>query len=215
MSDAATPRVVALSALPAVTLAPGPTPAPVTKAAWRSWARNARRALPAPLRKRHADTLATAVADLATSLGARTVGLYHPLGAEVDTRPLANALLVAGLQLAYPRLQRDNVTLDFVACAGPSALQQRPRSRLMEPAGPPLAPEALDLVVAPALAVDAALARLGQGGGSYDRFAPLLRADAVVVAAVASACCVAWGPAAGHDVRAHAVCTERGLAAPC
>ena len=57
------------------------------------------------------------------------------------------------------------------------------RFGLLEPAGPRLGPDAVstaELVLAPALAVDRAGRRLGQGGGSYDR--ALIRARAPVVA---------------------------------
>ena len=59
------------------------------------------------------------------------------------------------------------------------------RLGLLEPAGPSLGLDAVreaELVLAPALAVDAAGRRLGQGGGSYDR--ALERAGAPVVAVV-------------------------------
>ena len=59
------------------------------------------------------------------------------------------------------------------------------RLRMLEPAGPPLGRDAIaaaDLVLVPALAVDVAGRRLGQGGGSYDRALP--RATAPVVAVV-------------------------------
>ena len=185
------------------------SPAPLGKPGWRALARQLRRA--STTRHQHGATLAEAIADLAGASNVQLVGLYHPIGAEVDTRPLANALLAAGISLAYPRLRADNVGLDFVACAGPSALVARPRSRLMEPAGPVLDPAEIDLLITPALAVNAALVRLGQGGGSYDRYLPTLRQDAVVVAAVAAACCLPWGPIYPHDRAVHLVCTEAGL----
>lgn len=197
---------------PSLVLTPPPAPLPVGKTAWRALARRLRRA--SKLRTQHAARLAEAVNALAEARGAQLVALYHPIGAEADTRSLANALLAAGLDVAYPRLQADGVTMDFVACAGPASLRPRPRSRLMEPVGPALAPEALDLVVTPALAVNAALVRLGQGGGSYDRYLPQLRADAVAVAAVLQACCLPWGPAGRRDVAVDLVCTERGLFGP-
>ncbi len=194
---------------PALTLAHVAAPAPMDKPGWRALARRLRRA--STTRHQHGAVLAEALAAFAVASDAQLVGLYHPIGAEVDTRPLANALLAAGISVAYPRLRADDVSLDFVACAGPSALVTRPRSRLMEPAGPALDSARIDLLVTPALAVNAALVRLGQGGGSYDRYLPTLRDDAVVVAAVAAACCLPWGPVHRHDRAVQLVCTEAGL----
>lgn len=198
--------------VPPLSLELMPSPAPIGKQAWRALSRRIRRQ--SATRKQHADALAHAVSAFVAGLEAHVVGLYHPIGAEVDTRPLANALLVAGVTLAYPRLRADGVTMDFVACAGPSALMQRPRSRLMEPAGVALMPTQLDVVVTPGLAVNAQLARLGQGGGSYDRYLPDLRDEAVVIAAVAQACCLPWGPVDRYDRPAQFVCTESGLFGP-
>jgi 5-formyltetrahydrofolate cyclo-ligase len=59
--------------------------------------------------------------------------------------------------------------------------------RLAEPAGRRLGPDAIaraDVLVVPALAVDRAGRRLGQGGGSFDRALARARPDALVVALV-------------------------------
>ena len=196
--------------LPVVALQPV-AEALADKAEWRAWARRTRRAMNATARAHHAAQVAESVAALAERLNARRVALYAPLGAEVDTRPLANRLIAEGRALAYPRLREDGVVMDFVACEGPAYLRQRPRSRLLEPVGAPLDPAELDLVVAPALAVDAALVRLGQGGGSYDRYLPLLRPEAVTVALVSAQLCAPWGPKGTHDRAVDLVCTEDGL----
>lgn len=74
--------------------------------------------------------------------------------------------------------------LEWAAFTSEQALRAA-RLGLLEPAGPSLGLEAVRdaaLVLAPALAVDAAGRRLGQGGGSYDR--ALERAGAPVVAIV-------------------------------
>lgn len=204
-------RETALASLAPVALVAAPA---VGKAACRAAAQAVARALPAPIRGRHADSLAQVVATLCDQLGASTVGLYAPIGAEIDTRPLANRLLVDGVALAYPRLGQEPGAMDFAASAGPSALRSRPRSRILEPEGAVVAAEALDVVVVPALAVDGSLRRLGRGGGYYDRYLPRCRPDAVVVLVAPAGAVFAWTPVEAHDVGGHVVVTERGAFGP-
>ena len=187
-----------------------PTSVPTTKTAWRAWADQVSRAMPVATRHVHAARLAALVTTLAQS-GAALVGLYSPLGAEADTRDLAHALLVEGMALAYPRVAPDGASMDFVRTPGPSALVPRPRSRLLEPEGPAVDAQLLDVVLVPALAIHPAGPRIGRGGGHFDRFLPKLRADAVAIGVCANAQVVAWSPVEPHDWPLHAVATETGL----
>ncbi len=191
----------------AASVAPG-------KAAARAAGEAAARGLQAPLRARFAAGLADALASLAARLDARTIGLYAPIGAEVDTRQLANRLLADGRSLAYPRLSPEPGLMEFAASAGPTALRARPRSRILEPEGSQLDADALDLLVVPALAADGGLRRVGRAGGYYDRYLLRVRADCVVVLVLPSAAVVPWSPVEPHDAAGDAVCTERGLFGP-
>jgi len=166
------------------------------------------------VRLAHAATLARDIAAVAEAIGARLVGLYAPIGAEPDTRPLANALLARGFALAYPRLTPDGATMEFAPCQGPAALVQRPRSRLLEPAGPACDAGELDLLVVPSLALAPDLTRLGRGGGHYDRYLPQLAPQAVTIAACAAACAWDWQPREPHDRKLAAACSEAGLFGP-
>ncbi len=197
--------------LPRLVAAPLPAQVPADKPGWRAAADGALRSRTPQQRKAHAAALARHVVALAQTSGCRLVAVYAPIGAEPDTRDLANALLVAGIALAYPRLVPDGSALQLVPCAGPSALQPRPRSRLLEPGGPACDPAEVDLVVVPTVALTADGVRLGRGGGHYDRYLPQLRADAVRVAAVAAACVWPWSPQQDHDARLGLACTENGL----
>ena len=202
-----------LNALPRVAGQALPESQPLDKRAWRAWADNLQRTRTTQARKQHAQVLVTEITRLVARAGAQVVGLYSPLGAEVETRDLANALLVQGVQLAYPRVRPTGEAMDFALADGPAALQPRPRSRLMEPVGAPIAPERLDLLVIPAQAVRPDGVRLGRGGGYFDRFLPLLRAEAVTIAVCPAACVLAWQPVEPHDQALMLVCTENGLAA--
>lgn len=194
-------------------VAPDPTPA--GKAGWRALAEARGRARASQLRTRHAEVLARIGVELADAAGAgAVVALYAPIGTEVDTRPLANALLVAGHALAYPRLGNEPGAMEMAAADGPAALRARPRSRLLEPQGAVVPPEAIGVVFVPALAVDGSLRRLGRAGGYYDRWLARLPAQTRVVMVTPASCVLPWGPAEPHDQAGHCVVTEAGCFAP-
>ena len=101
---------------------------------------------------------------------AGTVAAYYSAGAEPDTRGLVFALWKRGTYVLLPLLRPDG-DLDWASYEGPDSMVPGPRG-LLEPSEPPRGPQAVaraDVVLAPALAVDAAGNRLGRGGGSYDR----------------------------------------------
>lgn len=197
-----------------IALSPQPEPLPPDKAAWRACAGQILRNRNPQVRKAHADMLQRVVLQLAEARGARLVGLYSPLGAETETRDVANALLVQGIALAYPRVLPDGSRMDFARTTGPAALVPRPRSRVLEPAGAVVDAAELDLLVVPCLAVNPQLVRLGRGGGYFDRYLPMLPASTWTVAVVDSGCVWPWAPVEAHDRGLQWACTERGLCGP-
>lgn len=107
-----------------------------------------------------------------------TVAVYVSLPGEPGTGPLRERLRGLGHRVLLPVL-RDDLDLDWVLDGG------RPEADPLRPAGPRLGPDAVtgcDVVLLPALAVDASGTRLGQGGGSYDR--SLSRLDVALAAGV-------------------------------
>jgi 5-formyltetrahydrofolate cyclo-ligase len=159
---------------------------------------------------------AQAVADLLLAAPevrrAATVAAYVSVGREPGTGVLLDALVAAGKRVILPLLQPDN-DLDWAVYAGADDLVSAGRG-LLEPAGPPLGPDAIataDAVIVPGLAVDRTGLRLGRGGGSYDRalgrvpvgtFTCVVLNDAELLDAV---------PAAAHDRRVTAAVTELRL----
>jgi 5-formyltetrahydrofolate cyclo-ligase len=119
----------------------------------------------------------------AGAIAAQTVAAFVGTRTEPPTLPLLAALHDRGARVLLPVL-REDMDLEWAAFA--SAADLRPaRLGLLEPAGPSLGLDAVrdaGLVLAPALGVDHAGRRIGQGGGSYDR--ALERATAPVVAIV-------------------------------
>jgi 5-formyltetrahydrofolate cyclo-ligase len=101
---------------------------------------------------------------------AATVALYVSSGTEPPTGRLRAELRSRGVNVLLPVLRVDG-DLDWAPDQGDAALVAG-RYGINEPAGPWLGRNSLaaaDVVIVPALAVGADGARLGRGGGSYDR----------------------------------------------
>src|ERR1700677_274322 len=102
--------------------------------------------------------------------GAGTIAAYYSIGAEPDTRRLIFALWKRGSYVVLPVLLPDG-DLDWASYEGPDSLVPGPHG-LLQPVEPVRGPGTVaraDVVLVPALAVDAAGYRLGRGGGSYER----------------------------------------------
>jgi 5-formyltetrahydrofolate cyclo-ligase len=101
---------------------------------------------------------------------AGTIAAYYSTGAEPDTRTLIFALWKRGSYVVLPILLPDG-DLDWASYEGPDSLAAGPHGLLQptEPARGPGTVARADVVLVPALAVDARGYRLGRGGGSYDR----------------------------------------------
>ena len=101
---------------------------------------------------------------------AGTIAAYYSIGTEPDTHRLIFALWKRGSYVVLPVLLPDG-DLDWASYEGPDSLAPGPRG-LLEPTEPVRGPATVaraDVVLVPALAVDARGYRLGRGGGSYDR----------------------------------------------
>jgi 5-formyltetrahydrofolate cyclo-ligase len=100
---------------------------------------------------------------------AATVAAYVSIGVEPGTGPLLESLTALGKRVILPVVLPD-LDLDWGTWRGASGLAPA-RFGLLEPTDR-LGVDAVataDVVLVPGLAVSASGARLGQGGGSYDR----------------------------------------------
>lgn len=113
---------------------------------------------------------------------AQSVGLYVPMGRELDVLPLLEKLLEKGHVCALPVIQKDSRELKFARWQEDEPLEEGPykvmqpqitdKTEWVEP----------DIVVVPLLAFDRRGYRLGYGGGYYDATLAALRAKKDILA---------------------------------
>jgi 5-formyltetrahydrofolate cyclo-ligase len=144
---------------------------------------------------------------------AGTVAAYYSIGSEPDTHGLVYALWKRGSYVLLPRLRPD-MDLDWASYEGPDSLRPGPRG-LTEPTEPLRGVPAVsraDLVIVPALAVDRRGARLGRGGGSYDRALARVGPQVPTIALLYDGELLREVPAAAHDQRVRfAACPTAGI----
>jgi 5-formyltetrahydrofolate cyclo-ligase len=148
--------------------------------------RDARKTRSVRLRDEAARALADVVLTIPAVADAGCVSVYASRVTEPGTGPLLEALAARGVRVLMPVLG-SGLQRDWAEYAGPDDLRERAPGRPPEPGGETLGAAALadaDVVIAPALAVDTTGARLGQGGGWYDRALEHIRPGVPVVALV-------------------------------
>lgn len=145
----------------------------------------------------------------------RTVAVYAAMGSEVDPAAFAAAAAKRGWRVAYPCMlsatdaaacgQRMCMRAVAVGDASAAPFIARPtrafaatdidRDRF------PIVPaETLDMIVVPLVAFDRTGARLGYGGGCYDRYLPALRPDCHIIGIAFEEQRVDHVPTDAHDL---------------
>ncbi len=98
----------------------------------------------------------------------KRVALFVSLADEIDTKPLFDQLRAESIDVVLPRVRVAETALDFVLAHDLNDLEPGP-FRLLEPRGPAVPLNTVDIVVVPGLAFDKNGGRLGYGAGYYDR----------------------------------------------
>lgn len=137
------------------------------KAALRRAMAERRREVPAADAERAGRAVARLLAGAPELARCERLSLYAPAHGEVSPLPLLATARTRGLGVLWPRTIGG--ALEFAACGADSLVAGRYGVAEPPPSCPAVALGAVDLVLVPALALDAAGNRLGRGAGHYDR----------------------------------------------
>ncbi len=140
----------------------------------RTQALAARRALPADVRRQASRTICKRVIRSREFSSSELVGAYLPMHDEVDTREIIQRAWRANKRVFVPIL-RGSAQMLFCEISPDTELEQN-RLGIWEPSrGLLIAPEKLDVVIAPTVAFDDQNHRIGMGAGYFDRCFAFLR----------------------------------------
>jgi 5-formyltetrahydrofolate cyclo-ligase len=164
-------------------------------------------------RARASATLVARIAALPTFVRERRVLLSAPFRSEWNAAPLIARALAAGKEVVLPRVDASARMLELCRIADPAFDIEAGHRGIPEPADHCERVDAasIDWVLVPGVAFDRTGARLGYGGGYYDRLLPLLPERAARVAGAYSMQIVDAVPSAPHDIRMDTVVTETGI----
>jgi 5-formyltetrahydrofolate cyclo-ligase len=173
----------------------------------RDGARARRRALTRDERDAAAEAVARRALELPGIARARAILAYAATAEELDPAALVAELRDRGARVAYPRVCGPG-SLALHWCDKESALAPG-YCGIAEPAAdaPEAAAGAIDLVLVPGTAFDERCARLGMGGGFYDRLLPRLAPGALAVGLAFDEQVLAEVPTEAHDAPLDAVVT--------
>ncbi|MBR6966325.1 MAG: 5-formyltetrahydrofolate cyclo-ligase [Clostridia bacterium] len=148
------------------------------------------------------------IAALPEFRNAHTVMLYRAVRGELSLDSLPDCPSAAGKVFAYPRCISKTEMAALVPGKWQAGAFGIPEPE--EASSGVVRPEEIDLVICPGVAFDHAGARLGMGGGYYDRFLPKC-VNAVFLMAAFEAQHAGFLPAGALDIPMDLVVTEAGL----
>jgi 5-formyltetrahydrofolate cyclo-ligase len=140
-----------------------------SKAELRTTLRQRRQALAHADRAAAAHSLAVNAATLPNWIDARRIAIYLPADSEIDTAALVLAARALGKQVYLPVIQPDKRLVFAQWRSGDTLVANR--YNIPEPVADArrCAAEQLDIIFIPVVGWDGTGARLGMGGGFYDR----------------------------------------------
>jgi 5-formyltetrahydrofolate cyclo-ligase len=162
--------------------------------------------------ERHSRKIAAKLIDHSALAAARHVAVFDPLPSEPDITSFIAHLhsSPAGFIVCYPRCHQEE--LRFHQVSGNDQLAPVPGRKFREPLAascPEIDPAHIDLIIVPGLAFARdGSARLGRGGGFYDRFLDRPTCRAATIAACFSCQLREDIPVETHDIPVQFVVTE-------
>ena len=177
-----------------------------------------RDALDLDVRAAKSAAICARLVELLDRLGAaapHTVAVYAAMGSEVDPAAFAAAAVVRGWRVAYPCMlsatdamaygQRMCMRAVSVGDASEAPFIAHPTRAFaatdVDSIRFPIVPaKALDMVVVPLVAFDRTGARLGYGGGCYDRYLPMLSPACQIIGIAFDEQRVGHVPTDAHDL---------------
>ncbi len=177
-----------------------------------------RDALDLDVRAAKSTVVCARLVELLDHLGAaepHTVAAYAAMGSEVDPAAFAAATAKHGWRVAYPcmfsatdaaacgqRMCMRAVAADDASAAPFIAHPTRAFAATdIDSSRFPIVPaEALDMIIVPLVAFDRAGARLGYGGGCYDRYLPMLSSACQIIGIAFDEQRVGHVPTDAHDL---------------
>lgn len=179
----------------------------LAKRTLRTAIRERRRATTAADRGRAAEGIARQLHGLVHAAAARTISAYLSTEDEPSTRTFLPAALAEGVRILLP-ISRSDGGLDWAAYDGADEVADP--MGMPSPTGDALGPRAVDdvdLILAPAAAVDLSGMRLGWGKGYFDRALESIHPRPAVYAVIFDSELVESVPHEPHDARVDGVVT--------
>ncbi|MDO4511027.1 MAG: 5-formyltetrahydrofolate cyclo-ligase [Bacteroidales bacterium] len=170
------------------------------KAAVRKYVKEQKQALCREQMSAEAALTFAAIEALPCFQQARNVLMYYSLPDELPTHAFVKQWALQK-RIFLPRVKGDDLEI-----AEYGALEREPRFGIEEPVAPAVDPALIDLVIVPAVALDAQGNRVGRGKGYYDRLLPQCR-NAVKIGVCFQCQMLEHLPTEAHDAPLDAVVT--------
>ncbi|MBI3529678.1 MAG: 5-formyltetrahydrofolate cyclo-ligase [Betaproteobacteria bacterium] len=181
------------------------------KAALRQTILALRDAADAASRSSNSQTITQKLSALPAYRAANVVAAYASFGSELDTSEFLARVLTDGKQLLLPRINRAQRALELRHAIDLGADLVSGVWGIREPAErcPIVSVTKVEFILVPGVAFTARGARLGYGGGFYDRLLASLDRRIARIAAVFELQVVDHIPEGAHDQRVDQVVTEK------
>ena len=139
----------------------------MTKKQLRQQIKQLKAMTPVALRHVEADMVFKTIQTMPVWKQAQHILCYWSLPDELPTHEAVNQWLAEGKSIYLPRVKGDD--LEIVPYHGAQSLDEDNKFHIGEPVGEPVDASCLELIIVPAVALDANRNRLGRGKGFYDR----------------------------------------------